>query len=89
MSRTIDKEYNITRDSLASMALVNCRMILENAVSMPDSYIEEHYGSDSNMCKVAEQYFDLAVKIYEQMPQISVYAVTQHNLHFHDEEDEE
>ena len=85
----INKTYKIDMDSLAAMALVNCRMILENAVAMPDDYIERHYGSDSNMCKVAEQYFDLACKIMQEMPPITICEVYQEGLHVHGTDYEE
>ena len=81
---TIDKEFNITRDSLVALALANCRMILENAISMPDSYIEEHYGSDCNMCNVAERYFDFALKIMHEMPVINIRSITAMDLHLYE-----
>lgn len=54
---------------LAALAFANCAMILENAIVMPDKYINEMYGSDAKMCKVAEQYFDLGVRILRETPE--------------------
>lgn len=70
------KTYKIGKHSLAAMAFANCAMILENAMAMPDSYIEQHYGSDSNMCRVAEQYFDFGCRILTDMPKCKVSAIT-------------
>lgn len=70
------KTYRISRQSLAAMAFANCAMILENAMAMPDSYIEQHYGNDSGMCSVAEQYFDFGCKILTEKPECGVDAIT-------------
>ena len=53
---------------LAALAFANCAMILENAIVMPDKYINETYGSDAKMCKVAEQYFDLGLRVLRELP---------------------
>jgi len=80
------KTYRIGKHSLAAMAFANCAMILENAMAMPDSYIEQHYGSDSNMCKVAEQYFDFGCRILTEMPECDVNAITREDFPLYAEE---
>lgn len=64
------KEKRLTAGGpeLAALAFANCAMILENAIVMPDKYINEMYGSDAKMCKVAEQYFDLGLRVLRELP---------------------
>ena len=83
------RTYKVTADAMAGMAFANCLMLLENAIAMSDSYIEEHYGSDSNMCEVAERYFDLGCKILNTMPPCGVAEITRRDLHVFEEEDHE
>lgn len=59
---TVDKYEMVTR------AFANCTMILENAITAPEEYIDENYGTDENMCKVAEMYFNLGMKILKEVP---------------------
>lgn len=65
-------EYPTDKNVIAAYAFANCLMILRNAISMPDAYIVEHYGSDEGMLKVAEKYYDFGAKVLTTMPPITV-----------------
>lgn len=85
--RRVKKTYRIDPDGMAARAFANCVMILENAISMPDSYIEQHYGSDAGMLEVAEQYFDFGCKILNEMPHCRVESITETPVLHEDEEE--
>ncbi len=85
----MQKTYKIGKTSLAAMAFANCAMILENAMAMPDSYIEQHYGSDSGMCAVAEQYFDFGCKILNEMTECGVDGIIRTDTPLYSEEADE
>ena len=68
--------YPIDKDAIAAYAFANCIMILRNAISMPDSYIEKAYGSDEGMLAVAEKYYDFGIKVLNTMPPLKVKDIT-------------
>lgn len=73
-------EYKTNKDVIAAYAFANCLMILRNAIAMPDAYIDEHYGSDEGMLKVAEKYYDFGLKVLTTMPPITVSHITMESL---------
>ena len=81
-------EYPTDKNVIATYAFANCVMILRNAISMPDSYIEKYYGSDEGMLKVAEKYYDFGLKILSTMPPITVSHITMESQVHEGEEDE-
>lgn len=80
--------YSTDKDSIAAYAFANCTMILQNAISMPDAYIEKHYGSDEGMLAVAEKYYDFGIKVLNTMPPLIVKHVSMTSK-IHDEDDDE
>ena len=86
---TKESVYPTDKDSIAAYAFANCVMILRNAISMPDAYIEKHYGSDEGMLAVAEKYYDFGVKVLTTMPPLMVRDITMTSkIREEDEEDE-
>lgn len=73
---TKESIYPTDKDTIAAYAFANCIMILRNAISMPDSYIEKAYGSDEGMLAVAEKYYDFGIKVLNTMPPLKVKDIT-------------
>ena len=68
--------YPTDKDTIAAYAFANCIMILRNAISMPDDYIDKHYGSDAGMLAVAEKYYDFGLKVLSTMPPFKISNIT-------------
>ena len=81
-------KYQTDKNVIAAYAFANCLMILRNAIAMPDAYIDEHYGSDEGMLKVAEKYYDFGVKVLTTMPPITVSHITMESQIREEDEDE-
>lgn len=73
---TKESIYPTDKDTIAAYAFANCIMILRNAISMPDSYIEKAYGSDEGMLAVAEKYYDFGIKVLNTMPPLKIKDIT-------------
>ena len=80
--------YPIDKDDIAAYAFANCIMILRNAMSMPDAYIDDHYGSDEGMLAVAEKYYDFGIKVLSTMPPLKIKDITMTSQIREDDEDE-
>lgn len=72
----MDTDYIVDKNVISGYAFANCLMLLQNAMSMPDDYIEKHYGSDEGILATAERYFDFGIKVMKTMPECGINRVS-------------